>query len=126
MSRLDKGKSKYQLKVERNDPNFLHSLRSKALTKLGSAIDRGDIRAILAVLEATNALKPAGNNQTLSADLAQLLQPAQPTEAAAKAPGANLAIASPTQIFPDSGSHVPDSTGDSSDTAIDEGENDAL
>jgi hypothetical protein len=104
-----KGKSRYQLKIEANDPNAVTLLRQKAMRALGTAVDRGDVRAITFILEHTNALKQGQHSFDVSS-LAGLLAPARPTEAATKGPPVDLAISIPTQNFPSSGPQVADST----------------
>ena len=102
-----KGKSRYQLKIEANDPNAVTLLRQKAMRALGTAVDRGDVRAITFILEHTNALKQGQHSFDVSS-LAGLLAP--PTEAATKGPPVDLAISVPTQNFPDPAPQVAHST----------------
>jgi hypothetical protein len=117
MKREDKGKSKYQLKIERDDPNAVRLLRQKAMRQLGIAVDKGDVRAITFVVENTNALKMSAPLVDLSG-LASLLSP--PTEAPTKAPPDNLAISNGTQNFPDLGAQASDNTTVNPDIEVDD------
>jgi hypothetical protein len=116
MKREDKGKSKYQLKIERDDPNAVRLLRQKAMRQLGIAVDKGDVRAITFVVEATNALKHSAQPVDMSA-LATLLLP---TEAPKQAPPDNLAISNGTQNFPDLGAQASDNTTVNPDIEVDD------
>ena len=116
-----KGKSRYQLKIEANDPNAVTLLRQKAMRALATLVERGDVRAVTYVCETTNALKQGQHSFDVSS-LAGLLAPAKPTEAGTKDPPADLAISTPTQNFPSSGPQADDNTVVNPDCEVPDGD----
>lgn len=105
-----KGKSKYQLRIERNDPNFINKLKHEALIQLGKGVQSGDMRAIALVLESTNALRVSRDTLDIGSLAALLAPPAQATEAGTKAPAIDLRLSPQGQNFPPSSPQPIDST----------------